>query len=75
MTELSARVVPAVLEIVERHRGESVAIVAHAGPNRTVICHALGISLGRIFSIEQDYGAINAIDFRPNLTVVRLVNG
>lgn len=75
VTELSARVVPAVLEIVERHRGESVAIVAHAGPNRTVICHALGISLGRIFSIEQDYGAINAIDFQTDRTVVRLVNG
>ncbi|MFQ5691710.1 MAG: histidine phosphatase family protein [Nitrospinota bacterium] len=75
VADLSGRVVPAVLEIVERHRGETVAVVAHAGTNRMVLCHALGVPLERVFSIEQDYGAINVIDFHPDRTVVRLVNG
>ncbi|MFQ5914383.1 MAG: histidine phosphatase family protein [Nitrospinota bacterium] len=75
VAELSARVVPAVLGVVGGHHGEAVAIVAHAGPNRVLLCHALGVPLDRVFSIEQDYGGINVIDFLPGRTVVRLVNG
>ena len=75
VAELSARVVPAVEEIAGRHRGESVAIVAHAGPNRTVLCHALGLPLGRVFHIHQDYGAINVLDLSAEGAVVRLMNG
>ncbi|HJM42957.1 MAG: histidine phosphatase family protein [Nitrospinota bacterium] len=75
VAELSARVVPAVEEIAGRHRGESVAIVAHAGPNRMVLCHALGVPLKHIFHIQQDYGAINVLDFSAEGAVVRLMNG
>ncbi len=75
VAELSARAVPAVLEIAGRHRGEAVAVVAHAGVNRVVLCHALAIPLGSVFGIEQDYGGINVIDFLPDRAIVRLVNG
>lgn len=75
VADLSARVVPAVLEIAGRHRGEAVAVVAHAGVNRVVLCHVLGVPLDRVFDIEQDYGGINVIDFLPNRAVVKLVNG
>jgi broad specificity phosphatase PhoE len=75
VAELSARVVPAVQEIAGRHRGESVAIVAHAGPNRMVLCHTLGVPLKRVFHIQQDYGAINVLDFSAEGAVVRLMNG
>ena len=75
VAELSERVVPAVTQIAQRHRGEAVAIVAHAGPNRMVLCHALGLGLDRVYHIQQDYGAINVIDFSPNHSTVLMMNG
>ena len=75
LAELSARVLGAIRGIVERHRGEAVAIVAHAGPIRTILCDVLGIPLAYVFRIEQDYAALNLIDFLLDLPLVRLVNG
>lgn len=75
LVELSARVLGTVREIVERHRGEAVAVVAHAGPIRAILCDTLDIPLTHVFRIDQHYGALNVIDFMPDTPTVRLVNG
>jgi alpha-ribazole phosphatase/probable phosphoglycerate mutase len=41
--------------ILEKHENETVAIVAHGGINRIVLCEALGMPLENIFRIEQDF--------------------
>ncbi|MFZ3136959.1 MAG: histidine phosphatase family protein [Thermodesulfovibrionales bacterium] len=55
--------------------GEHVAIVAHGGVNRIILCLILGIPLENIFRIEQDYGALNIIEFWEKYPVVKLING
>lgn len=75
LAELSDRVVPAVTRIAMRHQGEAVAIVAHAGPNRVFLCQTLGLPLGRVYHIHQDYGAINVINFSGNHSTVLMMNG
>lgn len=76
LVELKARVVPALSELLERHRHESVCIVAHGGVNRVVLSEAMGLPLDRFFSIEQDYGCLNIIDYLDDgLKVVKLLNG
>lgn len=52
-----------------------IAIVAHGGVNRIILCHLLGVPLKNIFRIEQDFGAINIIEFWDNYPVVKLING
>jgi alpha-ribazole phosphatase/probable phosphoglycerate mutase len=52
----------------------SIGIVSHGGVNRIVLCHLLGIPLENIFRIEQDYGALNIIEFYDKYPVVKLVN-
>lgn len=42
---------------------ERVLVVAHAGINRTLICHALGLPLDQLFSLGQDYAALNVLTF------------
>jgi alpha-ribazole phosphatase len=69
------RVIQAMNEIMENHNKENIAIVAHGGVNRIILCHFLGIPLENIFRIEQDYGALNIIEFWDKYPVVKLLNG
>ena len=69
------RVTQAMSEIMENHNKENIAIVAHGGVNRIILCHILGIPLENIFRIEQDYGALNIIEFWDKYPVVKLLNG
>ncbi len=36
-------------------------MVAHAGVNRTILCHVLGLDLNNLFRIGQDYCCVNSI--------------
>ena len=69
------RVIPAVERIIKKHAGLHVAIVAHGGINRIVLCHILGVPLENIFRIEQDYAAVNIVEFWDKYPVLKLLNG
>ncbi len=73
--KVKERIIPELDRIVKNHSGENIAIVAHGGINRIVLCHILGMPLENIFRIEQDYGAVNIIEFWDKYPVVKLVNG
>jgi alpha-ribazole phosphatase len=61
--------------ILSEQQGKDIAIVAHGAVNRIILCSALGLELARMFNIQQDYGCLNIIDYFPDSTLVRLVNG
>lgn len=70
------RIRPTIRDIITRHLGGAVVLVAHGGVNRVVLLDAIGASLGQAFSIEQDYGCLNIIDyFSDGNAVVKLLNG
>lgn len=73
--EVRDRAMRALAGILALHRDGPMAVVAHGGVNRVVLCETLGISLKNIFSIEQDFASVNVIEFGPDYTLVRLVNG
>ncbi|WP_243370353.1 alpha-ribazole phosphatase [Geotalea sp. SG265] len=76
LQDLNDRVMPVIREIVQRHSGENVLVVAHGGVNRVVLLNALGAPLASLFSIEQNYCGFNIIDYYADGTaVVKLVNG
>lgn len=56
------RVMKAFDEIVLKHKGEAIALVAHGGVNRVILCELLGIPLENIFRIDQDFAALNEIE-------------
>jgi alpha-ribazole phosphatase len=58
--DCSERVMAALGEILVSGRGEAL-IVGHAGVNRIVLCHVLGISLEKLFSIGQDPGCLSVL--------------
>jgi broad specificity phosphatase PhoE len=73
--DVKDRIIPAVTKILDSHKGENIAVVAHGGVNRIILCHVLGAPLENIFRIEQDYAAVNIIEFWDKYPVVKLING
>ncbi|MBS1112210.1 MAG: Phosphoglycerate mutase [Nitrospirae bacterium] len=61
-------------EITGKHQGDNVAIVSHGGINRVILCHLLGIPLENIFRVEQDFAALNLIEFHDGYPVARFIN-
>jgi alpha-ribazole phosphatase len=60
--DLLARAWPAFASIVDHHAGRAVAVVAHGGTNRALLCHALGLPLARLLGFGQDYGALSLLE-------------
>jgi alpha-ribazole phosphatase len=62
LPDLEARAWPAFESIADAHPGRAIVIVAHGGTNRALICRALGLPLGRILALGQDYGALTVLE-------------
>ena len=75
LLDVRDRALPRLRELVAAHSGQSLALVAHAGVNRVILCEALSLPLEHLFRMDQNYGCLNIIDYFPDFTVVRLVNG
>ncbi len=71
--EVKDRAMKTFNEIISKHEGESIALVAHGGINRVILCELLGIPLENIFRIEQDFAAMNEIELW-DYPVVKKIN-
>lgn len=71
---LLARTWPVVKGIVSAHAGERVALVAHGGTNRAILCRALGLPLERLLAFGQDYGALSILEWDGRRWSLRLLN-
>src|SRR6266511_1528261 len=74
LEDVSARAWPAFEDIAARHQGSRVLVVAHGGPNRIVLCRALGIRPERILALGQDYAALSVLERDPTGWTLRLLN-
>lgn len=81
-SEVYERVTRALDGVLKRHENsnsqedtDNIAIVAHGGVNRIILCHLMGVPLENFFRIEQDNAAINIIEFWERYPVIKLLNG
>jgi alpha-ribazole phosphatase len=72
--DLAARAWPAFEALVDAHAGATIAVVAHGGTNRTLLCRALGLPLDRLLSFGQGYGAFNILEHRAGAWTLRRAN-
>jgi alpha-ribazole phosphatase/probable phosphoglycerate mutase len=76
LLDLADRVRPRIREIIIRHHGEEVIVVAHGGVNRVILLDAIGAPLSQLFHLEQDFGCLNIIDYYADgVSVVKMLNG
>ena len=74
--DLRDRVIPAVEELVATYPGRRIALVAHAGPIRVALAHAMGLPLEHIFRLEIGLCSVNVLEFPPaGPSRVILMNG
>ncbi|HMH53178.1 MAG TPA: histidine phosphatase family protein [Candidatus Acidoferrum sp.] len=62
VARLVARAWPAFEAIASEHSGQAVAVVAHAGPNRAILCRALGLPFTHLTAFGQDYAALTVLE-------------
>lgn len=74
LSDLRARVLPALEEIRARHEREAVAVVAHGGVVRIVLAEALGLEDGALFRLDQAEGGVSVVDWLDGAPVVRVAN-
>ena len=75
IADLSERIETVFERIRAEQKGNNIVIAAHAVVNRVILSNALGLDLGRMYNIHQAYGCLNIIDYFPESTLVRLING
>ncbi len=71
--ELRRRAVPAFERIMAQATGR-VLVVGHAGVNRVILCHLLGMPLAHLFRLGQDHAGLNVVEILPSGLRVRAVN-
>lgn len=76
LIELNNRILQVIKDIINKHKGESIAVVSHGGVNRIILLWALNIDLKNFHRIQQNYAALNIVNFYDNGNViVELMNG
>jgi broad specificity phosphatase PhoE len=72
--DLAARAWPAIESLAARHEGETVAVVAHGGTNRAILCRAVGVPFDRLLAFGQDYAALTVLERRAGRWSLRRLN-
>lgn len=62
LAQFEQRVLEAWRELIARHGGRHVLIVAHAGVIRTIVAHVLGIPLKHIFRVQVPSAGLTRIE-------------
>ena len=75
ISRFSDRIMPVFERIRIEEAGKDVIIVVHAGVNRVILSHALGLDLSRMLNFQQDYGCLNIVDYFHDSVMVKLING
>ena len=73
-SDLAARVLPCWRRLIADSEHDVVAVAAHCGVNRVILCDALGMPLANLFRIGQRPGCVNVIECRSDALLVRLLD-
>ncbi len=63
------------LNNLEKHApSQTILIVSHSGPLRTLVCHLLGIDQGHWWQIRIDNASLSIAETYPRGAIIRLLN-
>ncbi|MFC1977152.1 histidine phosphatase family protein [Chloroflexota bacterium] len=64
------------LDRLEKHEpSETILVVCHGGPLRTLVCHLLGIAQDHWWQIRFDNASLSIVDTYPKGAIISLLNG
>lgn len=74
LDDVSRRAFSAFTEIVEENRDKSILIILHRVINKVLLCALLGLSNAYFWSIRQDTGCINVMEYSNRRFVLVTMN-
>ena len=74
MLETQARIVRGLLNVVENHANETIAVFSHADAIKSALMHFLGIPLDFHIRLEILPASVSVLDFFSELPLVKVVN-
>lgn len=72
--DVLARILPVWRELTEAGGLRRIAVAGHAGVNRLLLCHVLGMPPAKLFCLAKDPGCVDVIEWRHGTPVVRLLD-
>lgn len=69
-----ARVEPCLHQIVQRHRGQRVAVFCHGGVVRMLLAILLEVPLPKTNQFEIEYASVTQVALHPHMAEVELLN-
>jgi broad specificity phosphatase PhoE len=69
-----ARLEPCLREIVNKHRGQNVAVFCHGGVIRALLAILLELPLPKTNAFEVEYASITQVALHPHMAEIELMN-
>ncbi|MGM0500950.1 MAG: alpha-ribazole phosphatase [Bacillota bacterium] len=74
LTDVQDRVFNTIDELLVKHQGQTILIVAHGGVNRVLISNFLGMPLDKCWRLNQNNTAINILNIYQSEIILELFN-
>ncbi len=74
LAEVRSRTMTALEELVAKHRGENLVLVAHRVPNKVICCGLLGLDNSHFWRIQQDTASTNLFTYQNGQWIISFLN-
>jgi len=74
LEQLDKRVLSFLEKLKQLKTPSTVAIVAHSGPLRLIVCHLLGLGIEHWLQIQVDHASLSIVETYPHGTILNLLN-
>ncbi len=68
------RTMGAIENLLEKHRNENIALVAHRVPNKVICCSLIGIDISNFWRIQQDTASTNLFKYKDGQWIISYLN-
>lgn len=74
LEQVRVRTRNAIDDLLEKHKDENIALVAHRVPNKVICCSLLGIDNSNFWRIQQDTASTNLFVYKDGQWIVSYLN-
>ncbi|MBW2158210.1 MAG: histidine phosphatase family protein, partial [Deltaproteobacteria bacterium] len=74
LEQVRVRTQNAIDDLLEKHKNENIALVAHRVPNKVICCSLLGIENSNFWRIQQDTASTNLFTYKDDQWIISYLN-
>ena len=68
------RTMGAIENLLEKHKNENIALVAHRAPNKVICCNLIGIDNSNFWRLQQDTASTNLFVYKNEQWIISYLN-